>query len=374
MTAQHSALDQPFFAQWTTRGTLARSLEPARFLLDILSPCLPPSLAVIGSKGKGSSAAGATFALCQAGLTVVTITSPALITNRERIRIRGRAIDANTYAELGDILRSLLPRLPQGHYLSPSGAYTVMGLHLASVIGADVVVVEEGMGGSTDEISLIDHRALALTEVFTEHRGILGNNPVEIAENLLGAGGHSVDLVASAAQEGPVAALVAERIRRWEARTISHEPLPHRNRLIGAALGLGFYLGAALARDLGAGEPTPAALELPGRSSLHEVAGRRWFVDGAISAAGVREALAACPFSPETTLGAWPADKEWRECLKVSRAIPVRAGEHLVYPRPVPPWREVATVGNVAAIGTQSFVGEVLDYLGSDTRNMWSIA
>lgn len=371
MTARHSERDQPFFAQWNERGSLARTLDCAEALLDLLAPRLPPSLAVIGSKGKGSAATGATYALAGSGLTVVTITSPAHVTNRERIRINGRAIDDNTYAELGHTLGSLLPRLPAGHYLSPSGAYTVMGLDLASRLGADVVVLEEGMGGRTDEISLVDHRALALTEVFVEHRGILGDDTFQIAENLLGAGGPSVQLLAAARQAPAVDELASRRAREWGASIVPHSPLPHRNRLIGAALGLGFHLGAALAGELGGRPVAPRALELPGRSSVHEHDGRRWFVDGAISPDGVREALAACPFTPDTILGAWPADKDWSACLQASAATPVRAGEHLTYPGEMPHWREVELRGNVAAIGTQSFVGEILDFLGADTRDMW---
>lgn len=372
MTARHSPFDRPFFAQWLERAGRPRTLDSSRVLLEILSPTLPPSMAIVGSKGKGSAAAGATAALASAGLTVITITSPAHVTNRERIRIGGRAIDETTYAELGNILGSLLPSLPPEHYLSPSGAYSIMGLHLASELGADVIVMEEGMGGGRDEVGLIRHRALGLTEVFAEHVGILGANPAEIAAELLDAGGPSVELLATAPQAPQIASLVEERRAAWRADLVSHEPLPHRNRLVGTALGLGFHLGAALANSLGASSAPPQTMELPGRSSVHRRGENLWFVDGAISPAGVRAALESCPFTPDLILGAWPDDKDGAGCSKISGARRVRAGEHLSYAGDLPHWRQAIEPGNIAAIGTQSFVGEVLEYLGVATDLMWS--
>ena len=398
MTAQHLAADDPFYQQWADRGGLPRTLESSDTLAQLLEFTPPPSIAVVGSKGKGTTAAALSMTLANAGLRIVSITSPAFRTNRERIRLNGTAISLAEYEELSERLSELLPLLPSGHYLSPTGAYPIMGAWWASEQGADVLVVEEGMGGKTDEVSLFSHVALAVTPIFFEHGGILGQTVPQIADNLVSAGSESVQIIASAPQSDEVKGIIAQRATEWNSQITGSVPAPHRNPLIGQSIGLGQALGKEVAKLLGGSSATheqkldqnqkqnpglsepdvsiAGSLVLPGRSSLHHVQGiegqpdETWFVDAAISADAVRVALESAGMKDAKVVCSWPLSKDRTACLDlVPGAIEVRAGQGLEYPDGLPTLEDVASslAGDVIALGTISFIAEVLEHVGAET-------
>ena len=116
-----------FYAEWRRRGTGARrSLRRAELLAEAAgaSPAAPV-LTVVGSKGKGTAATYASAWLAAAGCRVVTVTSPGLRSDAERIRIGGAAISAGQLAGLGRRLAEAARTLPPdpGGYLSPSGMF-----------------------------------------------------------------------------------------------------------------------------------------------------------------------------------------------------------------------------------------------------------
>lgn len=372
MTAVHLAADKPFFAQWAGRGSRARTLHSARRLQELLGFTPPPSLAVVGSKGKGTAAAAASMALASAGLQTVSITSPPFRTNRERIRLNGAAIPMADYEALSEHLTELLPLLPPEHYLSPSGAFTMIGAWWAATIGADVLVVEEGMGGATDEVSLFDHTAVAVTPIFMEHAGILGNNIGDIAANLLGAGSASVRLLGSAPQPSSAQAVIDDSAASWGAEIVTAGPAAHLNPLIGMNIGLGHAVGATFAELLGGLVAPLRELNLPGRSSLHEGPSGQWFVDAAISPAGVAAALQSSPLKDPTILASWPLSKDRAGCSElVPGAVHVRV-TGLEYPPGLPTFAEIAgeLEEDVVVLGTISFVAQVLHHLQAPT-DLW---
>lgn len=440
MTAQHLAADEPFFRQWSTRGSLPRTLISSKALIELLDFTPPPSIAVVGSKGKGTTLAALSVGLSREGFTTVSIMSPPFRTNRERIRLNGTAIDQDTYEQISNRLAELLPHLPSDHYLSPAGAYTVMGAWLASQIGADVLVVEEGMGGGTDEVSFFSHIALGVTPIFFEHGGILGNTVPEIARNLLSAGSSSVEIIASAPQSEDVADIIASKAEQWGSHVVMPPPASHLNPLIGQSVGLGAGLAHAVipllatrkhglhsgTRDEKGGQHesiinSPRSekysaephkfqpdlveiLNLPGRSSRHilppqsehvrnsqsgknaehemvtnlrtgtdnsaQKGDSTWFVDAAITPDAVREALKAAAMPEATVVCCWPLSKDRDGCLAlVPGAYEVRAGHGLPFAEGLPEFQNIVAdlEGDVIALGTISFIGEVLDFLGAET-------
>lgn len=196
---QHLPADEPFFREWKRaraqnllQGRQSqRSLERALALRNQLGlpETLPvPTLMVVGSKGKGTAAAAASW-MGQTLGRVGTITSPALRTNRERVRLDGRELTDQQYRELSALLADNLRALgepPAGTYLSPAGAYLLAGIRFLLDQHRDLLVLEEGMGGSSDELSLFTPHLVCLTSVFLEHRDYLGQSVPEIAADLLG--------------------------------------------------------------------------------------------------------------------------------------------------------------------------------------------
>lgn len=358
--------DDPFFAQWQRR-TSERSLVSARALLDRLQPAPRRTLTVVGSKGKGTTVAAASAALAFSGLRVVTVSSPALVMNTERLRLNGVPIQISEYRALADELHSHHAHLPADEYLSPSGAYTVMGAWWAEQVGADVLVLEEGMGGASDEISLFEAHHLAITPIFDEHIGQIAATRTELIDDLLAVvPTHAYGL---GRQTDPY---VEQVTSSWTARRLDWSPGEHANRLVADNIGLGWSVGADMARELG-GEPGGSCpeLTLPGRMSLHEVDGHTWVIDAAISPDGIAAVRRAYPDLP--MIGCWPTSKDWRACVETAGDVTlVRAGTYLSFPDGLPTLDEIDLDRDYLFVGTQSFVGEVLTKAGVTPTPWWA--
>ncbi|MFL6245436.1 MAG: hypothetical protein ACJ74H_05395 [Thermoanaerobaculia bacterium] len=298
---------------------------------------LLPTIVVVGSKGKATAATKASAALYAAGHRLGTITSPPILTNRERIRVDGVAVDADAYeaiaARVEHALRTLPP--PADGYLSPAGMYMVAGIDHLRREGCDVLVIEAGMGGGSDEVSLLDPQVLVVTPIFLEHVGILGNTLEEIrAEKLAAAGPRTV---------------------------IVHDALEGA-RLIDPRATL-----------------DGMTIHLPGRMTSHvDRDKRRWLVDAAVNMEGVAAAIERA--RPEFALVSLPDGKDVSRTAEwLDRHLPGRwlavippLAQHLSYtqwPRAVP-WDPalVTNYRNVVAAGSWSFMSAVLAHLGVDNE------
>ncbi|HKR65805.1 MAG TPA: hypothetical protein VJZ00_18890, partial [Thermoanaerobaculia bacterium] len=105
MTAIRLPADRVFFEEWSRmRATSKRSIARAARLAEAMGVPLReiPAIVVVGSKGKATAATLASAALANAGHRVGTITSPPILTNRERIRVNGVAISEREYEELAE--------------------------------------------------------------------------------------------------------------------------------------------------------------------------------------------------------------------------------------------------------------------------------
>src|SRR5216683_1023190 len=177
-----------FWSDWNRRAVGEnRSLPRAGLMARELGIQEPqaPILTVVASKGKGTTATYASAYLLAAGMHTVTVTSPGLRGVRDRIRYDGRAIPDQQLTHLAERVNEALGRLPKHvpgiGYLSPSGLFIIAGVLYAEVMKANAIVLEAGMGGASDEVSLFQPTIVAITEIFGEHLGVLGDTPVEIA-------------------------------------------------------------------------------------------------------------------------------------------------------------------------------------------------
>jgi dihydrofolate synthase/folylpolyglutamate synthase len=157
-----------------------RLLSAAR-LLDV-----PREYAVVtGSKGKGSTTAITAKVLQHIGHRVGMITSPHLVSYRERIRIDGRAIPE---ADLCRILGALAPEidhieqaLDHDRYFSPQGIFLAVGLQWFNEQGVDAAVLEVGRGGRYDDIAVVPNLLSLFTPIMLEHANYLGPTLARIA-------------------------------------------------------------------------------------------------------------------------------------------------------------------------------------------------
>lgn len=142
---------------------LSRDVTPTRHLLtdaglltgriDSAGGVLRREYAVVtGSKGKGSTTAISAKLLQALGHTVGMITSPHLVTYRERIRVNGRAIPEADFLRILDDLAPMIDAielsLGDQQYFSPQGIFLAIALRWFDQQQVTAAVLEVGRGGA----------------------------------------------------------------------------------------------------------------------------------------------------------------------------------------------------------------------------------
>lgn len=392
MVATHDPHDEPFFREWNTHKHLSRSRTRSTQLqhaLDLTRTLPVPAILVIGSKGKGTATAAATSALAK-NATVGTITSPPLRHNRERIRINSRAISHAEYARLSEIARNAIDTLPPvtDGYLPPSGIYTQVGIAYLLQQDVDYLVVEEGLGGLSDDVSLFDYPTVGITQVFMEHGDILGNSIRAITNDLLGTiTPATTNIVSHYNQPQEVWDYLAGREPGAPELDLPEPELAQASTLTATNLEIGARAAATLTgRYVPIGEHE---LILPARASTHTPpqSDALWMVDAGINPEGIQHAItrATEELGSFHVLAGLPDVKDVEACLEVLEPLPVTfvgAGRdyldysHLAAHGPVLTVegaceQALASGKNILAVGTMSFAGAVLEFLDVPTHFWW---
>nr|WP_062335205.1 hypothetical protein [Herbidospora sakaeratensis] len=373
--------DEAFFAEWTARAPGSRrDLTRARRLAEAVGAVAAvPVLTVVGSKGKGTTATYASAHLASTGARVVTVTSPGLRGNRDRIRVDGVSITDEELAALGARLASVaLP--PSDGYLSPAGLFTLAGALHAHDVAADYLVLEAGMGGASDEVSLFPAEVVAVTEIFAEHVGILGDTVAEIAREKAGVITPDTKWAVTLPQTPEVRTELRAR-----AGDRLHEITPEATPWTRNTL-----LGRSAAVHLTGKEPTTVSVRLPARFSHHDIGTTHLTIDSPITGAGVT-------MSVDRALTEWghldrvllclPDHKDLEGAIEALKGLPVtfvRLPEtHLNFTRPLPADWDVTTIAQVdaryiealgekvLALGTVYFTGHLLDNLDIPTDRLF---
>ncbi len=140
---------------------------------------------ITGSKGKGSTTVFMAKLLQHLGHTVGMITSPHLVSWRERIRVDGRAIPE---ADLLRILDDLAPEidaieatLTDTQYFSPQGIFLATALRWFDENRVSAAVLEVGRGGRFDDIAVVNNHLSLFTPIMLEHSRQLGPTLQRIA-------------------------------------------------------------------------------------------------------------------------------------------------------------------------------------------------
>ncbi|TDE25270.1 hypothetical protein [Actinomadura sp. 6K520] len=391
-----------FYREWEGRAPgETRDVGRARALAGALGLLPPdvPVLAVVGSKGKGTAATYASAFLAAAGLRVCTVTSPSLRTDRERIRVDGRAVSEAELASLAGALTEGIAALPPptGGYLSPAGLFTLAGVLHARRTGADAVVLEAGMGGRSDEVALFPPDVAAITPVFLEHTGVLGETTAEIAREKHGVAGPGT-LVLSAPQSPEVTGALGPVEHVGEGGSgLGADLLPAGLGRVSAELGVAAArrLPGVIAPPAESLREVMASVALPGRLSTHDVPGSatRLLVDSAVDRTGIAAALAEAGRAWGTidhAVVCLPDHKDLDGAVAELGRLPVTfvrlALPHLRFTRALPPGWDVvgpdavtpealATLGHrVVVLGTGYFTGLVLDVVDAETERLFRAA
>lgn len=264
------------------------------------------SVLVVGTNGKGSTAAMLESVLAAHGLQTGLYTSPHLVRVEERVRIGGVAVSETA-------LERQIARLERYGELTFFETLTVAAFLLFAEAGVSCAVLEAGMGGRWDATRAARSALAGLTNVGSDHREWLGERPEERAADkgaALGAARLAViggqvarDLVPHLGVPSAPRAdeLVAVRRLGRGAVTLAWEggelevPVPlagdhqvHNLQLALALARCAARLGWIDGLTAEAVRQGLAEVRWPGRLSVHRVAGRRLLLDCAHNLEGVR--------------------------------------------------------------------------------------
>lgn len=306
-------------------------------------------LHVAGTNGKGSVSALCASALAAAhpGRTIGLYTSPHLVSFAERIRIGGRAVDADLLARCEDRLRPAIERTGATFF----EATTALAFLCFAEAGVDVAVVEVGLGGRLDSTNVVAPAVTVITNVARDHTEMLGDTVEAIAAEKAGIVKPGVPVVTAETAPGPLGVIrgraaevgapfvsldeaariesvdftldgtwVAVDSDAWGRRSL-RVPLigPHQARNAALAAEALALLPGDLRPSWEAVEAGFSSVRWAGRMQVERIRGATWIFDVAHNPAGVRalvETLDSVDLPrPLVLLAGILADKEWSEML-----------------------------------------------------------
>ena len=388
------------FGLATTRALLAELGDPHLVM---------PSVHIGGTNGKGSVSALVAAALREAGWRVGLYTSPHLMSFRERVRVDDVPICEAAVAMWTSRLQPLILER-QATFFEASTAIAFADF---AARGAEIAVVEVGLGGRLDSTNVVQPLGTAVTKIARDHMKYLGNTLEKIACEKAGIAKPGVPFVIGERDPALVQVLRQEARRAVAGNGIGTAdvrvlppdyewpgPLalagPHQRRNAAVAHGLLMALPAPYRPDPDAIARGFAEARVAGRLDRRG----KWLFDVAHNPDGIRALVAAIEADPPprplhglvSILGdkAWPEmlvqldrvldrgvltvaptaagrgwNTEWlRRWLRQRSRPPARAAWSLV-----PDFREaLATVqegaGTVLVTGSFHTVGDVMETLG----------
>ncbi len=157
-------------------------LERTRELLSLMGNPQKSTkfIHIVGTNGKGSTAAMTASILTQAGYTAGLYTSPYIFSFNERMKVNGADISDE---ELVQIVAFIKP-LADGMKDTPTEfeLVTCIAFEFFKRHGCDVVCLEAGMGGELDSTNVIDSPlAAVITNIGLDHTEYLGDTLEKIA-------------------------------------------------------------------------------------------------------------------------------------------------------------------------------------------------
>ena len=295
-----------------------------------------PTIHVGGTNGKGSVCTLVAAALREAGWRVGLYTSPHLVSFRERIRVDEVPISEAAVAMWTERLQPLILERKATFF----EATTAIAFADFAARGAEIAVVEVGLGGRLDSTNVVRPLVSAVTKIERDHMKYLGDTLEKIAGEKAaiakpGApfviGEREPELVEVLRRNAHRAVARLESSARADIRIMppAYEwagPLglagPHQRRNAGVAHGILMALPERWRPDAGAVARGFASAWIPGRLDRRG----KWLFDVAHNPDGIRALVAALeatrPPRPIHALVSILGDKEWPDMLvRLDRAI-----------------------------------------------------
>ena len=162
---------------------------------------------VVGTNGKGSTAAFLSSILLHSGHTVAQFSSPHLVRFTERFRINGKEYSADKLAGRLNIVLEAAPEEATFFEIT-----TALAAYIFSLERVELAVMEAGMGGRSDATAAFDGEMTILAPIALDHTDYLGTTLEEIAREKTGIIKPGT-VVISADQPDAVGIVAEERCR-----------------------------------------------------------------------------------------------------------------------------------------------------------------
>jgi dihydrofolate synthase / folylpolyglutamate synthase len=134
-------------------------------------------ITVAGTNGKGSVVAVIESMAKEMQLSIASFTSPHLVSFNERYRINGRPVSESLILEAFEKTNEIKGNIKLNYFQF----IMLAGLWLLKRMTCDLYVLEVGLGGRTDPVSLVKNTISVITGVALDHCELLGNTLDEIA-------------------------------------------------------------------------------------------------------------------------------------------------------------------------------------------------
>jgi dihydrofolate synthase/folylpolyglutamate synthase len=288
-----------------------------------------PTIHVGGTNGKGSVTTLVAAALGAAGWRVGVYTSPHLVDFRERIVVDGVQISEAAVAMWTSRLKSLIEQT-EATFFEVS---TAIALADIAARGAEIAVIEVGLGGRLDSTNVVRPLVSGVTKIALDHQKYLGNSLEAIATEKAWIAKPGAPFVIGEPDAATVAVLKREAGRA--VRSIDPGAVPDVRVLPPDYQWTGRLRlrGSHQRRNAAVAHGILMALPAPYRPSREEIdagfrtaflAGRldrrgKWLFDVAHNPDGVRALVGAieelAPPRPIQALVSILGDKDWPEML-----------------------------------------------------------
>ncbi len=181
-----------------------------------------PSVQVVGTNGKGSVSAMLSKIYETAGYKCGLSTSPHLVDVNERIRINGEPVPTEAIDEFIRRYRTDIEEVGSSFFET----ITAMAFWYFQKNSVDIAILETGLGGRLDSVSVCRPFATVMTSISMDHSEILGDTLEKIAGEKAGAMKRGVPCV-SLIQKDPVKNVLLRRGAEIKSPVIwAEEPLP----------------------------------------------------------------------------------------------------------------------------------------------------
>jgi len=165
-----------------------------------------PSIHVVGTNGKGSTAAFLASILTAGGYRTGFYSSPHLCSYTERFRIDGREIGQDRLVSIATRVIHLAP--PDATFFEIT---TAIALLWFAEEGVDIAILEAGMGGRLDATHAVMGIMTLMTPIALDHTQWLGGTLGAIACEKIGIAARGTPIV-SALQPAEITPLIVDRV------------------------------------------------------------------------------------------------------------------------------------------------------------------